>query len=109
MSTFCSQIAAFMLVFLIGGQIENQLLSTGAFEVYLNGKCLYYIIHVLYSTPFRETCVSCAVNLHSIDVQVWSKLESGRLPSVIEMKGLVEDPQIEPPAATHINLDSMPA
>ena len=29
---------AVLLVFLIGGQIENQLLSTGAFEVYLNGE-----------------------------------------------------------------------
>jgi hypothetical protein len=29
---------SFMLVFLIGGQIENQLLSTGAFEVYVNGE-----------------------------------------------------------------------
>ena len=29
---------AFLLIFLIGGQIENQLLSTGAFEVYLNGE-----------------------------------------------------------------------
>ena len=32
------QMTAFLVVFLLGGQIENQLLSTGAFEVYLNGK-----------------------------------------------------------------------
>ena len=61
---------------------------------------VWYII-----LPFRNS-VSFG---HSIDVQVWSKLESGRLPSVVEMKGLVEDPQFEPAAATHINLDAMPA
>ena len=32
------QITAFLILFLLGGQIENQLLSTGAFEVYLNSK-----------------------------------------------------------------------
>ena len=32
------QMTAFLVLFLLGGQIENQLLSTGAFEVYLNGK-----------------------------------------------------------------------
>lgn len=32
------QVTAFLILFLLGGQIENQLLSTGAFEVYLNGK-----------------------------------------------------------------------
>ena len=26
-----------LLVIVVGGQIENQLLSTGAFEVYVNG------------------------------------------------------------------------
>ena len=31
------KIAALMLVFIIGGQIEGHLLSTGAFEIYLNG------------------------------------------------------------------------
>ena len=36
---YCSlQMTAVLLVFLIGGQIENQLLSTGAFEVYVNGE-----------------------------------------------------------------------
>ena len=34
---FFLQITAFLILFLLGGQIENQLLSTGAFEVYLNG------------------------------------------------------------------------
>lgn len=57
-----NKITAFLILFLLGGQIENQLLSTGAFEVYLNGD------------------------------PVWSKLESGRLPSLSEMKGFIEEP-----------------
>ena len=32
-----NKMTALILVFLIGGQIEGQLLSTGAFEIYLNG------------------------------------------------------------------------
>ena len=46
-----------------------------------------------------------------IDIQVWSKLESGRLPSLPEMKELVE-PQFDPQAATttaQINLDAASA
>ena len=46
----------------------------------------------------------------SLDIQVWSKLESGRLPSLPEMKELVE-PQFDPPAAAtaQINLDAVSA
>lgn len=43
--------SVFLLIF-IGGQIENQLLSTGAFEVYLNGAC--------YINTFRmHNCGKC--------------------------------------------------
>ena len=50
------------------------------------------------------SCYSCA------DIQVWSKLDSGRLPSLPEMKELVE-PQLDPQAATtaQINLDAVSA
>lgn len=61
-----NKMTAFLIIFFVGGQIENQLLSTGAFEVYLN------------------------------DVPVWSKLESGRLPSFGEFKSLIEEPQFSP-------------
>jgi len=37
------QMTAFLLIFIIGSQIENQLLSTGAFEVSLNSEwCTVY-------------------------------------------------------------------
>lgn len=34
-----NKMTALILVFLIGSQIEGHLLSTGAFEMYLNGMC----------------------------------------------------------------------
>ena len=37
------QMTAFLLLFLIGSQIEIQLISTGAFEVYLNGMFLVFL------------------------------------------------------------------
>ncbi len=37
------QMTSFLILFLVGGQIETQLLSTGAFEVYLNGKCSSFL------------------------------------------------------------------
>lgn len=66
-----------LLVFLLGSQIENHLLSTGAFEVYVNGALMQYLIHA-----FAYVCV------HTGEL-VWSKMESGRLPSLDEVKNLL--------------------
>lgn len=62
-----NKMTAFLVIFLMGSQLENYLLSTGAFEVYLNDK------------------------------QVWSKLSSGRLPSMVEMRGLIDTGFVEDP------------
>lgn len=45
----------------------------------------------------------------SVDVQVWSKLESGRLPSLVEVKELINEPNFEAPTTAQINLEAMPA
>ena len=42
-----NKFTAIILLFVIGGQIEGQLLSTGAFEVYLNGTFTYHSQHLL--------------------------------------------------------------
>ena len=92
---------AFLLIFLIGSQIEGHLLSTGAFEVYLNGgyECMSECVCVC-------VCVCCVVTDMSMclvaEQQVWSKLTSGRLPSLGEMKAMLDDFQspaagLEPP------------
>ena len=52
---------ACMTVFFTGSMVENQLLSTGAFEITLN------------------------------DVPVWSKLQSGHLPSVQQLVQIIEN------------------
>ena len=61
-----------------------------------------------YYTRINIFSQSCFV--FCLDIQVWSKLESGRLPSLPEMKELVE-PQFDPPAAAtaQINLDAVSA
>ena len=40
----------FLVIFIIGGQIENQLLSTGAFEVSLNGihSCYTFVLYCVH-------------------------------------------------------------
>jgi len=48
------------MAFFLSNFIETQLMSTGAFEIFVN------------------------------DIKVWSKLESGRLPSVPELVQIIE-------------------
>lgn len=92
------QVTAFLILFLLGGQIENQLLSTGAFEVYLNGKSNVST----YLNSFSDIPPSSSLLIPSLSPShlpffsgepVWSKLESGRLPSLSEMKGFIDEPQ----------------
>ena len=110
------QMTAFLVVFLLGGQIENQLLSTGAFEVYLNGKLdISQVCSNLLLSPslppftYPSPLFICSLSLTFLSSfsgePVWSKLKSGRLPSLSEMKGFIEEPQFnsfitEEPATT---------
>ena len=43
-----NKLTAIILLVIVGGQIEGHLLSTGAFEVYLNGKCKFLDTCILY-------------------------------------------------------------
>ncbi|CAL8320390.1 unnamed protein product [Boreogadus saida] len=56
-----NKIYACMMVFFFSNMIENQMMSTGAFEITLN------------------------------DVPVWSKLESGQLPSMQQLVQILEN------------------
>jgi len=56
-----NKIFACMMLFFIGNAVESQLVSTGAFEITFN------------------------------DVPVWSKLETGRIPSGQEMFEIIEN------------------
>ncbi len=46
----------FLVIFIVGGQIENQLLSTGAFEVSLNGIhfCHTFVLYCVRSVKHIE-------------------------------------------------------
>uniref|UniRef100_A0A1I7U756 SelT-like protein n=1 Tax=Caenorhabditis tropicalis TaxID=1561998 RepID=A0A1I7U756_9PELO len=54
-----NKLSSGMLVYMIGNMIESSLLSTGAFEIFIGGE------------------------------QIWSKMESGRVPSQEEFIGLI--------------------
>ncbi|KJH48790.1 selT/selW/selH selenoprotein [Dictyocaulus viviparus] len=60
----CTQISACMMLFLLTNMVESTLMSTGAFEIYLDKE------------------------------QIWSKLESGRVPSPQELIQMI-DSQLE--------------
>ena len=81
---------ACILIFFVTNMVEGQLISTGAFEVSLNGMysltCLLHII-VIY-TCSRTKYVS---TLLFTDMPIWSKLESGRLPNPNELHQIIEN------------------
>ncbi|KAJ8378107.1 hypothetical protein AAFF_G00248210 [Aldrovandia affinis] len=68
-----NKIYACMMVFFFSNMIENQCMSTGAFEVTLN------------------------------DVPVWSKLESGHLPSMQQLVQILENEM-----KLNVHMDSLP-
>ncbi|XP_036098981.1 thioredoxin reductase-like selenoprotein T isoform X2 [Molossus molossus] len=68
-----SQVYACMMVFFLSNMIENQCMSTGAFEITLN------------------------------DVPVWSKLESGHLPSVQQLVQILDSEM-----KLNVHMDSIP-
>ncbi|KFD51730.1 hypothetical protein M514_07427, partial [Trichuris suis] len=55
-----NKVSACLMLFFVGNMIENQLLSTGAFEIFLN------------------------------DVPVWSKLDVGRVPQPYELFEIID-------------------
>ncbi|KAG5285968.1 hypothetical protein AALO_G00009540 [Alosa alosa] len=68
-----NKIYACMMVFFFSNMIENQLMSTGAFEISLN------------------------------DVPVWSKLESGHLPSMQQLVQILENE-----LKMNVHMDTLP-
>ncbi|KAI1893841.1 hypothetical protein AGOR_G00127820 [Albula goreensis] len=68
-----NKIYACMMVFFLSNMIENQCMSTGAFEITLN------------------------------DVPVWSKLESGHLPSMQQLVQILENEM-----KLNVHMDSLP-
>jgi hypothetical protein len=70
---------ASLMLFFISNAIETQLITSGAFEIYLNGKLGMIYPH------FSKSIIMIVCRLTLIDVQIWSKLQSERVPHEKEL------------------------
>lgn len=67
-----------MILFFLTNTFESLLMSSGAFEIYYNGtsKHVKVVLINLPTFPF-------------VDVRIWSKIETGRVPTANELFELV--------------------
>ena len=92
-----------MGIWLLGNALQNQLVSTGAFEVYYDGnRVSAQLLHALLSRTLTLYVphLFCVVSnkFLSLNEQVFSKLESGRVPSIDELIDLLEAAKGLPPS-----------
>lgn len=93
-----------MMVFFLSNMIENQLMSTGAFEITFNGELfniyfnfwagtgLFCLQNELLKNAMKLTgYLFIDVFIYSLDVPVWSKLESGHLPSMQQLVQILDN------------------
>lgn len=67
------------MTFFLANIVESQLMFSGAFEIFYNGLyCMKYI------SSF------CKYNFPKLDVPIWSKLSTGRIPSYSELFDMVD-------------------
>lgn len=76
-----------MMVFFLSNMIENQLMSTGAFEITFNGE----VFTIWLRKVVCQCCVFDGELLSRPDVPVWSKLESGHLPSMQQLVQILDN------------------
>ena len=69
------------MTFFLCNAVEGQLISTGAFEITLNGEILFHIFCYLLYLLF----------LFVPDVPLWSKLETGRVPQPPELFQMIDN------------------
>lgn len=81
---------ACLMTFFLCNAIEGQLISTGAFEIILNGK--------IYLLRFLNEYLYTFSNFQA-DVPLWSKLETGRIPQPPELFQMIDN---------HINMANPP-
>lgn len=68
------------MTFFLCNAVEGQLISTGAFEITLNGEIPYLLLFTLFT-----------VFLFVPDVPLWSKLETGRVPQPPELFQMIDN------------------
>ena len=79
---------ACLMTFFLCNAIEGQLVSTGAFEIKFNGK-----------PAARNTVRGLTIYCACLDVPLWSKLETGRIPQPPELFQMIDN---------HLNMNNGP-
>lgn len=69
-----------MMTFFLSNTIESQLLASGAFEIYFNGKIALSVF-----------ACRLLMTLLPKDVPIWSKLATGRVPSAQELFTMIDN------------------
>lgn len=71
-----------MMTFFLSNTLESQLLSSGAFEIFYDGKFDLIVYHFI--------LILLIYNLY-LDVPIWSKLAAGRIPSAQELFTMIDN------------------
>lgn len=74
------------MLFFASNAIEGQLVSSGAFEILLNGACWWKKL-LIYSLYIHNIIIIA----YYTDVPVWSKLETGRIPQPPELFQIIDN------------------
>ena len=73
------------MIFFLSNAIETQLISTGAFEIYLNGE-----LSLSESLPQLSHLSKVLTTLILLDIPIWSKLQSDRVPHEKELVQILD-------------------
>ncbi len=82
--TQANKFYACLMTFFLCNAIEGQLISTGAFEILLNGD-----LNLYFKVIFKDFLI--LKNLFNLDVPLWSKLETGRIPQPQELFQMIDN------------------
>lgn len=76
-----NKIYACLVVFFGSNIFEGMLISTGAFELYFNGKYENTAVDIIFWLSFYFI----------VDIPVWSKLDTGRIPQPAELFQIIDN------------------
>lgn len=77
-----------LMLFFISNAIETQLITSGAFEIFLNGNILFSVVFLVYAPPIPRLLTF--LSIFNEDVQIWSKLQSERMPHEKELMQMLD-------------------
>lgn len=74
------------MIFFIFNAIEGHFISSGAFEIHFNGKQYFCNYNKYIYSKFLKVYLCHYI----LDVPVWSKLETGRIPQPFELFQIID-------------------